>query len=266
MKTVGGDNLYRHFELQITTNQIKIINKAKATTFNITIYMNNNCIGNLANFNEISFNYKLISPSVLTIHAFSYVNGHLCPFRESFLLDAQKDKNMYREQVNYKPGDILVGCDNINGLPVGYMGHAALVVDEEHIIEAVMTDPIVRKVPIENFKRNHPNHAHFRPTSEKVGNDVSQYAEKYLKTFQENKQNGIAQPIFYFTVKTPLDDEWTYIYCSKLVWLSYYYGANYSFHNDHLWFSPEDLYANMKDNPDFELIYIHPNYGFHIDI
>jgi hypothetical protein len=85
-------------------------------------------------------------------------------------------------------------------------------------------------------------------------------------TYLKNKESGIGEPIFYFSLQTPLTDEWKYIYCSKLVWLSYHYGANYTFINDHLWFAPEDLYTQLSNSPDFDLIYKHPNYQFLIDM
>jgi hypothetical protein len=169
-------------------------------------------------------------------------------------------------QGDFRAGDILVACDNVDGLPYGYMGHAAIVVDEKNIIEGVTSDPIIRKVPISQFTLHHPMYAHYRPKSREIGKQAASYAEKYLTVFQENKKDGVNRPLFYFTINTPLTDEWTYIYCSKLVWLSYHYGANYTFINDHLWFSPEDLYTNLSSLDEFELMYKHPNYQFIIDL
>ncbi|OLS41375.1 hypothetical protein BTR25_04430 [Bacillus sp. MRMR6] len=166
---------------------------------------------------------------------------------------------------SYKPGDILVSCDNVNGLPYGYMGHGAMAIDDQLAIEVAPDDPIVRVIPIDSFKKDHPIHAQFRPVSEQMGQNAVTYALQYLKGFEEHKKNGIHKPIFHFSLDTPLYDEWTYIYCTKLIWLSYYYGAGYQFINDHLWFSPEDVYSNCINNPYFELIYIHPNFKFYVD-
>ncbi|QOR68842.1 hypothetical protein IM538_06680 [Cytobacillus suaedae] len=172
---------------------------------------------------------------------------------------------MSERETNYRAGDILVACDNLSGLPFGYMGHSALLVDDSNIVEAVVTNPIIRKVPVESFFEDHKLYAHFRPKNKEMGEKAAKYALNYLETFNENKEKGIAKPIFLFSIKSPLKDEWTYIYCSKLIWLSYYYGADYKFPNDHLWFAPEDLYTNLKDNPDFEVMYIHPEFVFYID-
>ncbi|MFD1737515.1 hypothetical protein ACFSCX_13225 [Bacillus salitolerans] len=260
--------MYKHFFLVCIQNQLTITKKSNATLANITIYLGNKCIGQVSTMQQIVFLLGKVNPkpSIITIRAFTLQYGNWYPIEETHVVYPRINKNISRNNVTYKAGDILVGSDNMNGLPQGYMGHAALVVDDKHIIDSVMSDPIVRKVPIEEFLMNHPNHAHFRPKSEKMGQDAAQYAESYLKNFEKNVEKGIAKPIFYFTIQTPLQDEWTYIYCSKLVWLSYYYGASYEFTNDHLWFAPEDLYTNMMNNPDFELIYIHPDYGFYIDV
>ncbi|MFZ3589527.1 hypothetical protein ACOI1C_09640 [Bacillus sp. DJP31] len=171
-----------------------------------------------------------------------------------------------KSSTDYQVGDILVACDNVDGLPYGYMGHAALVVDEKNIIEAVMSDPIIRKVPISQFVEHHPIYAQFRPKDKVLGEKATAYAEKYLAEFQRNEKNGISKPIFYFTISTPLHDEWTYIYCSKLVWLSYHFGANHTFPEDHLWFAPEDLYTILSSDPNFKVIYSHPDYKFFIDL
>lgn len=171
-----------------------------------------------------------------------------------------------QREIVYRAGDILVGCDNLYGLSKGYMGHSAIVVDDKFVVEAVMTNPIVRMFPIESFTTDHPIYVHYRPTSKEMGERAAFYALSYLKKFEENKKAGIDKPIFRFTINTPLHDEWTYIYCSKLLWLSYYYGSKYEFTNDHLWFAPEDIFSNLKDSSDFELIYIHPDFKFHIDL
>lgn len=191
------------------------------------------------------------------------INGRL--YRNYGIYNFATELTKQRE-IGYRAGDILIGSDNLYGLLNGYTGHSAIVVDDKMIIEAVMTEPIVRMFPIEDFIADHPIYAHYRPISKDVGERAAFYALSYLKKFEENKKAGIDKPVFNFTINTPLHDEWTYIYCSKLVWLSYYFGAKYEFSNDHLWFAPDDIFTNIKDNPDFELIYIHPDFKFHIDL
>jgi hypothetical protein len=187
------------------------------------------------------------------------------PFHKQFVLN-QSEEQREKPKQDFQAGDILVACDNVNGLPYGYMGHSALVVDENNMIESVASDPYVRKAPISQLTDYHPIYAQFRPKNQELGKKAAAYAENYLVTYQKNKENGIDNPLFYFSLNVPLTDEWTYIYCSKLVWLSYHYGANYTFTNDHLWFAPEDLYTQMSTSSDFELIYKHPNYKFIIDM
>ncbi|KAA0546707.1 hypothetical protein FZW96_15875 [Bacillus sp. BGMRC 2118] len=187
-------------------------------------------------------------------------------FNYKHILNSRNDYRKVELSQDYQPGDILVACDNVNGLPYGYMGHSAIVVDNENIIEAVITEPIVRKVPIKQLTDYHPIHAHFRPKDAELGKNAASYAEKYLQIYKENREKGIDWPYFYFSLKTPLEDEWTYIYCSKLVWLSYHFGANITMENDHLWFAPEDLYTVLSHSKDFDLIYKHSNYQFIIDM
>jgi uncharacterized protein YycO len=258
--------LLYHFHVTQTGNKLKISKKHKNIDIaNALIYINNQYIGSMSFMETYVFDLKIFRPTFLSIQAVVNYNGQMYKINETYNLSASQQRLSLRDR-NYKPGDILIGCDNLNGLPYGYMGHVALVVDEEMVIEAVMTNPIIRKVPIKRFIENHPNHAHYRPISKEIGEKAADYAFAYLKKFEENKKNDISSPIFYFTIQTPLTDEWTYIYCSKLIWLSYYYGANYEFSNDHLWFAPEDLYANLVNNKDFELVYKHPNFIFYINI
>lgn len=166
----------------------------------------------------------------------------------------------------FQEGDILVACDNINGLPAGYMGHSAIVFDEHTIIEAVDTDPQIRKYPITEFLSEHPTHAHYRCTDPALAKMAKQFAESYLQKYNENLQNGIKIPIFSFTTDVPLDDPWNSIYCSKLVWLSYYYGAGLTFENDYFVFAPEDLAKFLDKDPRFEVVYKHDLFNFKIDL
>ncbi|SDK19546.1 hypothetical protein [Sediminibacillus albus] len=164
----------------------------------------------------------------------------------------------YRERT-FLPGDILVASDNVNQAKTGYVGHSALVVDKDHVIESPGLHPAIRKDTIQQFLVKHPVHAHFRPKSTQAGQAAAGYAEQYLNEF---KEKGQGSPVFSFSLSSSLDDPWEYIYCSKLIWLSYYYGADYKLENDFLWFSPEDLYNNLGDSEDFELVYKHPDVKF----
>ncbi|WP_153463801.1 hypothetical protein [Sediminibacillus terrae] len=164
----------------------------------------------------------------------------------------------FRER-DFQPGDILVASDNLDEIKTGYVGHSALVVDQENVIESPGLHPAIRKAPIHQFLTKHPVHGHFRPKASEDGKAAAEYAEGYLNEFKEKGQQA---PVFSFNLSSSLDDPWEYIYCSKLIWLSYYYGADYKLENDFLWFSPEDLYNNLKENGDFQTVYQHPDVKF----
>jgi len=172
---------------------------------------------------------------------------------------------MTREQYGYKAGDILTACDNELNVPTGYLGHSAIVVDEERIVEAVITYPYVQVARIEDFLRVHPKHAHYRPIAPELGQAAAKYAIWYYQQSNHNKSMGVVVPPFSFSNQIPLQDPWTSIYCSKLVWLSYYYGAGYPFYNDYYLFTPEDLDTVLSKDPNFRLMYKHPEFLFLID-
>ncbi|WP_246943963.1 hypothetical protein [Bacillus pinisoli] len=244
---------------------VTLFNKGNRTFPFVEVFLNGKYVG----LYKLETNSKLRVP--LDEELKSYVlSGYLqndleiSPF--SHRMNISTPENEKQIESDYRAGDILVACDNVGGLPYGYMGHSALVVDKENIIEAVISDPIVRKAPISDFTKYHPMYAHFRPKNQEMGEKAATYAEKYLKKFEEYKKEGQSKPLFYFTISTPITDEWKYIYCSKLVWLSYHYGANYSFPVDHLWFSPEDLYTILSRSDEFEVMYVHPDFQFFIDI
>ncbi len=98
-----------------------------------------------------------------------------------------------------------------------------------------------------------------------MGREAAGYALDYLAGYERNLQSGIEKPVFSFDLSSPLDDPWTKIYCSKLVWLCYHFGADYTFPNDHLWFSPEDLYRVLSQDPLFAEVYRHPEFQFKYD-
>jgi hypothetical protein len=240
-------------------------NKGKGFYPFVEIYLNGKYAGAFAIKQELAIRTPKYE-QITSISISGYVNhsGALSPVLKHFQLESVDHTR--NPSTDYRAGDILVACDNVDGMPYGYMGHSALVVDEKNIIESVISDPIVRKVPISQFTDHHPMYAHFRPKKMELGQKATSYAESYLEKFEENKKNGINRPIFYFSVNSPITDEWTYIYCSKFIWLSYHYGAGYSMPIDHLWFSPEDLYTILSQSNEFELLYKHPNYQFFLDL
>jgi uncharacterized protein YycO len=162
----------------------------------------------------------------------------------------------------YRAGDILTACDNELNVPTGYLGHSAIVIDNEHIIEAVVTFPYVQVGKIADFVRVHPKHAHYRPNSQPMGESAAQYAVAYFQQSMKNYEQGYIIPPFSFSQYIPLEDAWSSIYCSKLIWLSYYYGTGYSFYNDFFLFTPEDLDTVLQTDHNFKLLYKHPEFIF----
>lgn len=164
-----------------------------------------------------------------------------------------------------RPGDILVASDNLFQIPNGYWGHAAMMLNETEVIEATDTFPYIRIIPWQTFAEDHPVHAQFRPKRADVGLHAASCAADYHMKYRENIEQGIEAPVFSFFGPAALNDPWETIYCSKLVWLSYNYGANITFHNDFFLFTPEDLDTQLRQDDRFELIYQHPKFFFRID-
>ncbi len=178
---------------------------------------------------------------------------------EEFQLSRQPDRS-------FQAGDILVASDNMGGLPPGYMGHSAIVVGPKHIVEAPGTNIPIRKATIAQFLRYHSIHAHYRPVSSELGAKAAHYAVELYKQYKHSVENGTNQLQFSLWKIQALNDPMKYIYCSKLVWLSYFYGANYEFPNDYLWFAPEDLAEILSEDDQFKLMYKHPEFGFKINV
>lgn len=171
-------------------------------------------------------------------------------------------------QRTFQAGDILVASDNVKSELTGYMGHSALIVNENELIESPPgSEPAIVQEPIQQFIDKHPIHAQFRPKEEKLGTKAAQYAQEYIGgEYKENLKQGLTKPSFSFNLSQKLDDPWDKIYCSKLIWICYHFGADYTFENDHLWFSPEDLYHQLIENEEFEIVYQHEDVKFLIDI
>ncbi|MCP8617304.1 hypothetical protein [Salirhabdus salicampi] len=186
------------------------------------------------------------------------IEQRLYPFQ---IMNQQPEQEKSRQR-DFRPGDILVSSKNINDEKSEYVGHSALIVSPTETIESPGGFPAIERKTVQAFLRNYPIHAHFRPKSPEMGQKAAQFANQYLAQYQSNVANNIMKPAFSFSLGIDLKDLWEYIYCSKLIWLSYYYGANYEMKNDFLWFSPEDLFTNLQKNDDFEVVYIHPEVNF----
>jgi|GEM_PF-471639 len=206
---------------------------------------------------------------VLTIKATIQYGNQEHLVSESYIFQGPKQKREGARpdfERTFLPGDILIASDNVNGLPPGYMGHSALVINSTQLIESVMKDPSIYQDSIEQFISDHPHHAHYRPKSAEMGQRAAEWAKSYLQEYQTKKKNGINKPKFNFGLSYSLDDPWETIYCSKLVRLAYLYGANYKLPNDYLWFAPQDLEEVLSQDSNFETVYKHPEFKFKIDV
>lgn len=167
--------------------------------------------------------------------------------------------------IQFQAGDILTASDNEMVIPPGYMGHAAIVVSDKYAIEAVTTVPHIRVVPIQEYRETHPRHAIFRPKNAEMGQKAAQWAIQYYRFSEANRAKGYLYPPFSFSLQVPLADPYTATYCSKLVWLSYYYGAGYPIPNDYFLFTPEDISTSLSKDPNFVRVYKHPQFQFLIN-
>ncbi|MDQ0351449.1 hypothetical protein J2R98_001263 [Alkalibacillus filiformis] len=177
------------------------------------------------------------------------------------------ENRQVRRPSDFKPGDILVASDNFGDVfPPGYIGHSAIVIDEYRIAESVTSHPQVRKAPIDNFLSVHTQVMHARPKDPSVGMAAAEYAKEYVEAYDTNLKQGNSVPEFSFSTRVPLNDPNDAIYCSKLVWLSYYYGADVEFQNNFYLFAPVDLKANIEMDDRFDVMYQHPEFDFKINL
>lgn len=170
-----------------------------------------------------------------------------------------------KRHTQYRPGDILTACDNELDVPDGLLGHSAIVIHPEYIIEAVIRKPHIQIARISTFLSHHPKHAHYRPKNKVWGEGAAAFAKAYLKRRRHNVRRGLNKPPFSFSPRKPLRDPFASVYCSKLVWLCYHYGARYTLRNDGFLFSPEDLDARLRKNKHFIKLYRHPKFKFYLD-
>ncbi|WP_134340969.1 C40 family peptidase [Filobacillus milosensis] len=176
------------------------------------------------------------------------------------------NKNRKSERMlDFQPGDILVASDNFGDFPPpGYMGHSAMVLDGRHIIEATTSMPQVRTSTIQEFIDIHPKFMQLRCLDRYAAHNAVDFAYEFLQTYDDHLKKGENMAPFSFSPLVSLDDPYNSIYCSKLVWLCYYYGAGMNLENDYFLYSPEDLSTLENDNR-FMVIYKHPEFQFKLN-
>jgi hypothetical protein len=168
-------------------------------------------------------------------------------------------------KIQYRAGDILTACDNELQVPDGLLGHSAIAINGTYMIEAVINKPHIQIARISKFQRNHPKHAVYRPKKKVWGEGAAAFAKAYLARRNYYKRRGREKPPFSFSPQKPLSDPFVSVYCSKLVWLCYHYGSDYTLRNDGFLFSPEDLDSLLRKDRNFSTLYRHPNFKFLID-
>lgn len=234
----------------------------------ITLWIDGIRIMDLSDCPQIVLNRREFDAGIhkLNIHSY-FVNGpefiQTIDQYEFYGLDTLE--NLRINEREFRAGDILVACDNTFGIPHGYMGHVALTLDAEALIEAVAFFPSIKKDNIQQFLKQHPNHAQYRPINEENGKIASNWAYEYYRIHQENIKKGSVVPMFSILAPVPLSDPWGSVYCSKLVWLSYYYGASIEFEHNKGIFSPAALDKCLSKDPNFHQVYKHPEFKFKTD-
>ncbi|MBP1935077.1 hypothetical protein [Ammoniphilus resinae] len=262
-----------YFFIKDRGSMVEIRNRSRFPFHSYTFFIDNQQVATFFQGNTFYLSKIGLPPGqhLLSIVAHYQADGMQVPLAEQHFivvpqlssLLSQGDERVYAR--DFRAGDILVASNNVDEKMTGYMGHSAIVVSPDQLIECPGGHPAMEQDTIQQFLEYHPHHAHYRPRLAEMGQRAAAFALNYLSQYRRNLKNGIEQPIFSFSLNVPLEDPWTAIYCSKLIWLSYFYGANYKFINDFLWFSPEDLHHNLKDNEHFELLYQHPEFGFLIN-
>lgn len=255
----------RNFELRHRQDRLFIRQKSSVPFHSHFFYLDHPFNGIYSHNPRMRLDKRTLHPGRHVLVIYSSTPHHQPPFFtsvEKFVFYITHQTRHHRRRA-FQAGDILVACDNVGGLPPGYMGHSAIVIDNEHIIESPGPDPAIRKTPIQTFLEEHPLHTHFHPRLRELGKKAAKYAENYYDQYEEK---GSQNPEFSLFPFQDLDDPWGSIYCSKLVWLCYYYGADYKFDPGYFWFSPEDLYHTLKNDRHFDLVYEHPEFHFHINI
>ncbi|MEX2104291.1 MAG: hypothetical protein WD907_03035 [Bacilli bacterium] len=258
------------FNVQQNNNWLIIEDRSLITYYSVAFILNGNQVGafykqpvfylNLANINSGLHELIIMVNSIHHPFFFSILQQQII-YKKNEMVEWNRQPDR-----SFQAGDILVASDNIGGLPPGYMGHSAIVVDPEHMVEAPGSNITIRKEKITQFLRYHPIHAHYRPVSSELGAKAAHYAVELYKQYKHSIENGTNQLQFSLWTIQALNDPMRYIYCSKLVWLSYFYGANYEFPNDYLWFAPEDLEEVLSEDDQFKLMYKHPEFGFKINV
>jgi len=255
-----------NFMIELDRNWIKIINVSNLQFYQINVFFDYRLVASSYTGNSLCLetNYTSFPKHVMVI-GYYLQQGVQTLVGEQYYFSTEHIPGYREPERDFKPGDILVASDNVDGLFTGYMGHSALIVDEHNVIESPGGHPAIQKDSIQQFREKHPLHAQFRPKSLERGIAAAKYAEDYLKKYMQNLAQGKQEPKFSLELSQSLEEPWEYIYCSKLIWISYNYGANYKLENDFLWFSPEDLYTNLFANDDFELVYEHEDIEFKIN-
>lgn len=211
----------QHFKIYEHNEKI-IIHVASHSFFSrIILYLDDLHVKTTPSKQEIIIDKKKIPKGTHLLHVIGEYHHQGLPYtiQESFsiTITKKKYKKEYREQT-FKPGDILVASDNVIGVPNGYIGHAALVIDEHSILESTNIHESISINPIDKFIRNHDWYAHYRPKDAVMGEKAVRWGLVYYEKYKENVAEGLNQPKFSFMPSFNMKEIWNTIYCSKLVW------------------------------------------------
>lgn len=265
--------LTRHFHVSDKGKRLIIKSVTPSAVTPVALYLDYQPVATFWNGSDFHLSTAGLSSGyhVLTVVGQRFENGSLQPITENFSFfhgDSSESRLHEQDRIrDFRAGDILVASDNENDEKTGYVGHSAIVISPYELIESPGGHPAIVKDGIRQYLESHRAHAQYRPKSPLMGENAAAFARSYLAQYRENLKNGIKLPKFSYSIEAVqgLDDPWKLIYCSKLVWLCYHYGANYTFPNDFLWFSPQDLFEILKADPNFIEIYRSPHINFLLD-
>lgn len=147
----------RNFQIYLINDwiNIKVISSLPFCSF--SFYVNGQVVGFFNEGREFNLDKsRLHSGSHLLYVIGHYIHlGVVKDVQESFIIHVPRKQHnnihMRGREVEFRAGDILVACDNVNGLPPGYMGHSVIVIDEQNVIESATVYPSIRESSIAQF-------------------------------------------------------------------------------------------------------------------
>ena len=258
----------KYFKVYETEDYIQIVALQNHGFTYLHVYIDDQYVFTYRDCQEVNIPKRCIPKGAHFLHLNGILSFENMPFFQSYMIEIEKrtDQFVTKRSQDFQPGDILIACDNVMSVPTGYVGHSALVIDREDILESVMRFPSISIDTIDSFFKDHTLYAHYRPKNPEHGKAAVEWGLDYYRKYIKNVNKEIYKPKFTFVPSIRPKDIWDTIYCSKLIWFCYYYGANYEIKYRGPWISPRNLDEVLTKDPNFKLIYKHPDFSFKINV